>query len=549
MKTHRKPKQSMNLRTLGPLLTAALLTTPALGIGTLTFDTDAEGFTLGGAGADNDSVEWSSYNGGSLKITVGGGWKDQIALKDIWNDPVLGPEIQLAATNGGTLSYTIYMEPGEFDITDGAYPNWFQVLQTSNSANAWDQEFNNNQIPGLGGGDFPLAETRQIQVTMDIEAGAPEAVGGDGRVQLGSGTNYHELFIGLNSENSFTTATFYVDDLTVEANQVAVTTVPSMQIEDAQPGLNLVAAGNGQYERRMIRNLDSGLGVSWVGNATVGNPVTYSFEVADYPEALSYTAFLYFIPDTGADPYTDPDWQAPTAARLSVQYTSLDPMTATADFAYKIEAPNSNGPAGNDYFTADSVPSSGLGGLLASVDGSGMTGTWSLSFTSDTDFTITAPDGTTGSGSMLQQTADLFAGDLFVYLGILPATPENIGKRAVMSEFGISGVPDGFTETFELNISEHIEKTPADRSGVEFANEGTPCWVSWSLPATGFMLQESPDLGLVETWIEIDMERVINVASQERAYFLVDIYELFYPEAPTSQYFRLERPDPDPVVE
>lgn len=532
----------MKPRSSSPILIAALLSTPVFGIGTLTFDADTEGFALAESAPETENVEWSSFNGGSVKVTVTGGWRDQVALKDIWNDPVLGPEIQLAATNGGTLRYTIYLEPDGFDITGGAYPNWFQLLQTSNSANAWDQEFNNSAIPGLGGGDFPLTEVRQIDIEIPIEPGAPEAVGGDGRLQLGAGTEYHELFIGLNSENSFTTATYYIDNLSVEANTVVDTTVPTMAISPATQGLTLIAAGNGQYERRMVRTYGAELLTSWVGQAAPGAPVNYRFHLADFPEITGFTAFVYLIPGTDLEELSDPDWQAPTAARLTAQYVSTDPLSVSADFSYKVDAPNSNGPAGNDYFTVDSVPSSGLGGILANLPASGMTGDWSVSFSSDTDFTITAPDGSSISGAMLQETADLFAGELYVYFGILPGTPENIGESAVISEISITGSEDEFSENFEYEDSEFLEPTPADRSGVRVATIETPYWLSWSLPATGYQLSESPDLGEGGGWLSLDMEPTITVNSKQRAHYLVNLFELFDDES-GSNYFRLERPD------
>lgn len=548
MKPDRKPKPSMKLNILSPLFGVVLLSPPAFGIGTLTFDTDTEGFALAEAAQETENVEWSSFNGGSVKITCNSGWRDQVGLLDVWNHPVLGPEIQLAATNGGTLRYTILIEPGGFDITDGAYPGWFQPLQTSNSANSWDQEFNSTAIPGLGGGDFPLSETRVIEVEMPFDPGAPESVGGDGLVQLGAGTDYHELLIGLNSEDSFTTATFYIDDLSVEANQEVDTSVPEMSITPAQPGLTLIAAGNGQYERRMVRTLGSAAAVSWVGQASAQAPVSYSFTVEDYPELVGYTAFLYFIPGGDLEELTDPDWQVPTAARMTAQYTALDPMTVTADFSYKIDAPDSNGPEGNDYFTVDSDPSSGLGGILTSFESTAMEGGWSVSFTSDTEFTITAPDGSSSGGTMLQETADLFAGDLTVYLGIIPGAPENIGARAVVSDFTIEGCPDEFDETFEYEFGDFIEFTPEDRSGVAIATVDTPFWISWSLPATGFTLYESPDLGPGEDWIEMTMENVITVTGSEEALYLLNIFELFDDEA-ENVFFRLERPDPDPPAD
>ena len=87
-----------------------------------------------------------------------------------------------------------------------------------------------------------------------------------------------------NSQNSFLTnpVTLHIDNLHVYLGPVT-NPPPVLGITNISQGLNFVQGSiSGQFDRQNIRNLSTTASYSWVGAATAGNPVTYSFTVAKW---------------------------------------------------------------------------------------------------------------------------------------------------------------------------------------------------------------------------------------------------------------------------
>ena len=158
--------------------------------------------------------------------------------------------------------------------------------------------------------------------------------------------------------------------------------------------------------------------------------------------------------------------------------------------------PGSNGLPGHEYWVGDPAPSHGLGGQLASRYSSKFLGTWKVTFTSDTDFTLTVPDGTTSSGSFNPATAAKFAGPMYVYFGATPSQPGNIGLSAVFSRIKISGTGYPINEQLDVNPMTAdlgvVAAVPASVIQVDAA--ASKYWINWTLPATDFQLEQSTGL-------------------------------------------------------
>ncbi len=179
---------------------------------TLTFDSTTDGFT---AGLNATSVAWNAYHGGSLAVTVESGFKSLSAYLDIQANAALLAELNSALVNGGTVSYTIYLE--QADIT-GSNPDWFETIYIGNSSAGWDQHFGPAAgQAGLYGGSFPLTSTFSFDVSHPI-LNAPAA--SDMNAQFALGSPWNQIFIGVNSgsiEGGYTGAKIYVDNFTISA--------------------------------------------------------------------------------------------------------------------------------------------------------------------------------------------------------------------------------------------------------------------------------------------------------------------------------------------
>lgn len=193
----------------------------------LKFDTDLQGFALGG---DGTSVVHSTKFGGSVAVTGDFGFKGNMAVLNLRDGGALQTELGNALASGtGYIRYTIRIE--QADIR-GTNPNWFEGICIANSRSGWDQQFGAGQgvfnSPG-----FPIDGTSTVTVTLPIKAvplptpvdtGAKTVTGGNSQLEypLDSDGEYYQLVLGLNSDNggTFLGATFYIDDVIVSAGAV-----------------------------------------------------------------------------------------------------------------------------------------------------------------------------------------------------------------------------------------------------------------------------------------------------------------------------------------
>jgi hypothetical protein len=162
------------------------------------------------------------------------------------------------------------------------------------------------------------------------------------------------------------------------------------------------------------------------------------------------------------------------------------------------------------YFHAD--PANGPVGTLGTISAPSPLGTWTVTFNKDTEITLTAPNGAVTNFVMPAVDAALFSRDITFYAGVQPNQLAYIGQAAILSGVKISSgantlLEDQFT-TAPLN---------ADRWAVSASNAGCvslitradPYWVSWTTPASGFVLQTNSvvtlgtwgDSGLTDTLI------------------------------------------------
>jgi hypothetical protein len=500
---------------------------------TLTFDTDVQGIT---AGQHATSVAWDSV-GQRLEINTTGGWRPECAYLDLNStDPAIVPlkaELSQALINGGTLTYDIIVETTS---VTGINPGWFESIYIGNSNAGWDQTFGGGTDQITAYGAFPLAAPINHTVNYTIVAAA--SVASNTISEFGAASTYYQINLGMNSQDG-TTIKYYIDNIKIAANVVAAPVViPTLTIAPTIPGLNMIASSGGAFDRQGVRTYD-GTDVTWVGGTF---PKTYEVTVASCP-TTSYETYINFVPGT-ANPNSFAHYSEPVCAGLWI-YSEAN-GGGTAYFRYKNGYPNSNGPANHQYWEAEAVPGDGGGGQIAVRSSTKMLGTWKITFTSDTDFTITAPDGTTSSASLNATYAAKFGNPdpvntpnpMVVYFGNTPTSNANVGLTAVLSHIKITGTGYPIDEDLVANpmSADLVVAAQVPASVVQLDGVASKYWISWTLPATDFQLEQSTDLA-GGSWVSLPSP-VTYATKGGRSLLLLESEAL----SPTTDFFRMVKP-------
>lgn len=295
---------------------------------------------------------------------------------------------------------------------------------------------------------------------------------------------------------------------------------PTLTLAKSKPGLNLVASSDQDFGLAMVRTFSPEPDLSWHGAATTGNPVTYSFNLSQPATQVGVDYFIFFV--SGNDPgfmnapsSSFPSYDYNTVARLRVSKTGAG--TSVAEMSYKLDSPASNGSPG--YYTnlSPAFTDQGTGGILARLFAGEVTGTWKITFTSDTNFTITAPNNATTSGSFATASAAQFASPLYVYFAQSPSGTANKGAWSVISSISVTGVAGAFTENFAESFGT-LETVGTTGTSLVVTSD-TPYWLSWTPAAGSWIPQYSNDLGITNPWEDLS-GTTFNVTAADTRYLL-----------------------------
>lgn len=256
---------------------------------------------------------------------------------------------------------------------------------------------------------------------------------------------------------------------------------PTMKIEPAGPGLELIASASGQYQRQAIRTLDPFY--TWV-NST--GAVSYALTILKPPPPGSegFGTHMFLVGTDNLDPGSDADYNEPNAIFLEIQQQADGAYQAS--LRYKTNAPGSHG----IRYTPE--------GLLAILNNLPGTGTWTVTL-NQTAVTLTAPDNTSTNGMLPADALPLFA-NLFVHLGVQPNDFGHINKSATLSRFQITGAPDFVYPLDQMFTAQDVLDTAVwtiraeDAGGIQPHPTTTAYRLSWNLPASGFELRSAPSL-------------------------------------------------------
>jgi hypothetical protein len=305
----------------------------------------------------------------------------------------------------------------------------------------------------------------------------------------------------------------------------------------ATPGLNVFASTSGLYDRQaaVLRQTS---GLSWVGTATPANPVTYSFTIAGYPNSPDCMAWMFLAPNPHPS-YVEsaPDWNQTNCAIVYIQGNAT---SATAHFRYKVGEPNQQAmysggsetrttatTTNNYYYSAapGSLPGGPIvtqvspgvynitneSGDLADMVTTGIFGKWTLKFTSDTDATLIAPDGSSTNvvvpahnvGHFAEQATPGFR----IYLGMQANNANAQNQAVVYSNFEVTGTSSPYSENFltdEVLDTTNIWITTSSPGpqGVLLVTTNASSWATWTLPDANFSLQVGTNLASPAAWTD-----------------------------------------------
>lgn len=341
--------------------------------------------------------------------------------------------------------------------------------------------------------------------------------------------------------------TMSVEKITVDLSDIPIppeTPAPALVLEPAVPGLQLTPTAS-QWDRQNIRTTNPEY--SWVGGS---HPVTYSFTIAKYPEMDRFAAYMYLVPAASLTTVQSaPDWSEAICLRAFISKETADGRVGAMALGYKNHARESNGLAGNEYWVNDTgavyaggegpgADGTGKGGQIAWAPTSVLEGTWSITATSDTELTITTPDGSTATGVLSAETAGLFAGPLYVYFGAVPQEVVNQGSTLFISNLSITGTDtplnENFTEPLDLAV---WEESPANSNDNLQINTATSrFWLHWDMPDTGYVLEQSTTLNATPAWQNFSGGTLIR---GDRKWKLLLNEEVISPNA---NFFRLRKP-------
>jgi hypothetical protein len=296
---------------------------------------------------------------------------------------------------------------------------------------------------------------------------------------------------------------FWIDNMRLTALS-APPPPPTLALENLpKTGLLLDSGLEDATFRHEIWTLDS---YPWESNSTAGSPVTYSMTISSVPNPATYPnweANIFLAPTTS---FGNPENNGTDVGWLQI----LDNAdgTATATMHWKTNSAFDYDMLYNTQFGGAGGTNNDLAaGLLGTVTAPSMVGTWSISFTSDTSFTVNGPGGVSKSLTIPESWVQVWDADAnvggpvaYAYFGDDSFTETNQGLMW-LSSVSISGGTSGdaITNTFTSALDTTMWGAANNTTVVS-----SPSYlVSWSLPASFYSLEATASLDNPVTWLDL----------------------------------------------
>ncbi|MGH7952350.1 MAG: hypothetical protein ACREFE_10580 [Limisphaerales bacterium] len=485
------------------------------------FDTGGSAEPFSGSGSVASWIYWYNTPGGNSPIT------NDVTTPDPNGGPTAGSlEIYSPFSDAdgfGSTNHTQNVFFGTFGNQNG-YDFSVEVNFANFDTISFDIYVGTNNAPDANG-DFGSIGVGIINASYGYqEMGRPTIPGSasNGWVRLTVPIDHGQdnlasvpgIAFDINSYSGYPTNRFtvWLGNLVMHYS-AAPPPPPTLSLTKTVPGLTQFADQKPNYNRQDIRSDTSGTAdLSWYGKT----PVTYSWTIADFPGAghAGFQVALNLTPDPVASLiFSDPDWSATND--LWVNINANADGTVTAGIAYKTNSPAANSQLFNP--PTQLIPGSPTNGLTVPS----AIGTWTLKFTSDTDMTLTAPNGAVTNASLPADVAALYNGPVGVYLYSGAESDANIGQHMTFSAFDITGVGTPVHEDFTsgalsspflaLNSQDYFYTGDYTNSppNQQFATSSDAYWLHWTLPDTGFTSVSSPTLSGAN-WSDLGLANIFS---------------------------------------
>lgn len=284
------------------------------------------------------------------------------------------------------------------------------------------------------------------------------------------------------------TLTFNIDNVKFSKPFVApVIPPPTVGIEPVKAtGVQITMDQDGQqWQRDAIASPSAAGNCLW--NGFGATPVTYSFTISDFPDVATHPDFeahMFLVNgDTvgvGDQTYGGCDWNAADIAIVTIQSGGGG---FNAQFQMKTNRPNNN-------------PLNDVTNRPASIHTSTILGTWSLTFTHNTNVTLSGPGGVStnfviGEDAVLNNFSPAVS---FIQFGFHKQDGANDGHNngisGTISQIQKTGGDFVFNDTFNgAAYDSNYAWRKTSGTAVNHVPSGSKWWVNWTKPYSGFYLQ------------------------------------------------------------
>ncbi|MEK7782272.1 MAG: hypothetical protein AAB370_12300 [Verrucomicrobiota bacterium] len=285
------------------------------------------------------------------------------------------------------------------------------------------------------------------------------------------------------------TMNFWVANVQLIARTVPIAP-PTVSLEKVgAPGLAMFADKLPSYLRGNVRTDTTGsANVDWVGQASSATPVSYSWTISQFPGPghAGHRSDLVLTPDPVASLVSaDPDWSATNCLWISIQANADG--TVGAGIAFKTNQVNGNSqmnPGGDNLLTG--------GHTLAAPTA---VGTWTLTFSNNTDMTLTAPNGSSTNVSLPADVAATYTG-ISMFLITAMGNDGNVGQSVTYSALNTTGTATIINEDFTtgaltspnlaLMNQGYLFPWNLNPPSHRWITSASKYWLTWTIPDTGF---------------------------------------------------------------
>jgi hypothetical protein len=269
-----------------------------------------------------------------------------------------------------------------------------------------------------------------------------------------------------------------------------------MNIVQAKPGLRIFEKNSAAtFNQEGIGTVDGNQ--SWIGS-TPQNPTSYKINIAGFPSEANTVLHMQFVtvPAPAVNPFLV--FSQPNAMEWRIRRTTSGFFDQR--IAWKTNAPNNGG-----------LPNISLANTVSSnTTGNG---TWSLTFTNDTDGYVTSPDGTNTAFTLPPDMVALFVNSVELCIGTTPGSAAGYGQFFDINRITLTNAATGnmsdddFTQDDVLNTALWNPAFSLDAAGsgspgsVFQVSTNTLYWVNWTVPDDLFALTTKASLkGGTNVW-------------------------------------------------